>query len=244
MAMANQALIKERFSELKKKRKFPSGRSLVETMKLPPYTIFKILGGQIESKKDEAKFRAILAHIGVTEDEFFKRIPTSPSGASTPKQSVPLYGTIPAGHPNPQEGVPEPDEWIETVPGIRTKRAYALRVHGNSMAPHLHPGDIVYLDSLDIHLGPKDWKNPAPRLMFERLHGRIVAALVEGEATLKVLKLTPTTDNDYDLHLVPINKEYQDIYIRPEWEVRFQGVVVKTLRDESVPALNFKGESK
>jgi hypothetical protein len=104
-------------------------------------------------------------------------------------------------------------------------------------------GDIVFLEPLQLHLGPKDPERPAvpvpitaPQLLFERLQGRIVAALLDGEATLKVLHIASCANKvDYELQLLPVNPEFRPILIQPSMEVYFQGVVIKTLRDESVP---------
>ncbi len=45
------------------------------------------------------------------------------------------------------------------------------------------------MEPLSIKLGVKDPERPVPQLIFERLKGRVVAALVDGEATLKELQV-------------------------------------------------------
>lgn len=247
--MNDPAFIRERFKELKKQRRFPSGRFLSDTMQIPINIMVKIMRGNVRSESDNQVFKRILEHIAMTEDEFFKRAHANvrpplvaPSKPQQETQKVPLYGEIPAGHPSFNEGAPEPDEWIDPPPTVKGRRIFALRVFGTSMAPYLLPGDIVFLEPLEIHIGPKDPKRPAPRFLFERLHHRMIAALLDGDSTLKVLRFTPTQGEDYDLHLVPHNSEFPTCYVKPTSEFRIQGVVVATLRDETLsPWTLFQG---
>jgi SOS-response transcriptional repressor LexA len=230
--------IQKRFEELKAQRRYKSARALIATCGLPRYTVEKILSGDIRDTSDQIHFRAILDSIGITEDEFFGRPsrpkpqPSDLSKKGSARQ-IPLYGEIPAGNPDQKEGVVEADEMIDAVPGLSSREHFALRVHGLSMSPHLLPGDIVYLERLDVHIGPKEPARPAPKLLFERLHGRIVAALIDGESTLKVLHLTEKPGGDHELHLMPMNESFSPLYISENNDLRIQGVVVKMLRDMS-----------
>ncbi|MBA2704592.1 MAG: LexA family transcriptional regulator [Blastocatellia bacterium] len=239
--------IADRLSEIQKQRGF-SLRWLCQQTNINRHTVDKMFRGDVKSARDKIALKTILEFLQISDDEFYGRpamqIAVRQQTSIDAASRIPLYGDIAAGIPNPKEGVPEPDEWIEPVPGIRTRGVFALRVQGLSMSPHLLPNDILYLESLDIHIGPKEGL-PAPRIPFERLHGRIVAALIDGEATLKVLRVTPKlTNEDFDLHLMPINRAYPDIYITPQTDLRIQGVVLKALRDENVPVLSLvEGEA-
>jgi SOS-response transcriptional repressor LexA len=184
--------------------------------------------------------------LGLTEDEFFQRPNPRGKHATVDSDSnlkIPLFGEIPAGAPSPKDGKLIPDQWLDVPSGIRNPKVFALKVQGDSMSPRLLPGDIVFLEPLQLHLGPKDPEQPAvpepiiaPQLLFERLQGRIVAALLDGEATLKVLHIASCANKtDYELHLLPVNPEYRPILIQPSMDVYFQGVVVKTQRDETAP---------
>ena len=224
--------VKKRFEEISKTRKF-SIRWLSESLKINRYSVNKILSGDIRNGRDEARFRAMLAKLGYTEEQFFGGSRSAPLPA-TERTLVPMYGEIPAGHPTWFDGVAEPEDWIAPPPGSLSRKLFALRVRGQSMAPRFLNGDILYLEPLSIRMGAKDPKHPVPRLTFERLDGRVVAALVDEEATLKQLRIeTPSTPDDYELQLVPFNPEYKPIIIGPDSTAHFQGVVVGLYRHES-----------
>jgi len=84
---------------------------------------------------------------------------------------IPLFGAIPAGIPEAREqdaeGCVSVD--VESVGFKPTRNTFALRVRGDSMiGRHILDGDIVVLEH-----------GPEPR------NGQIVAALIDGESTLK-----------------------------------------------------------
>ena len=84
---------------------------------------------------------------------------------------IPLFGSIPAGLPQTREqdaeGCVSVD--VESVGFKPTRNTFALRVAGDSMiGRHILDGDIVVLEH-----------GPEPR------NGQIVAALIDGESTLK-----------------------------------------------------------
>jgi repressor LexA len=88
-----------------------------------------------------------------------------------PILDIPLYGVIPAGLPADQQQEPlgcvSVDVETLRLPG-KGARVFALRVQGDSMiGASILPGDIVVLE----------FKEPRP--------GDIVAALIDGETTLK-----------------------------------------------------------
>jgi repressor LexA len=84
---------------------------------------------------------------------------------------IPLFGSIPAGFARERE--PEAEGCvsvdIESIGFRPTRNTFALRVTGDSMiGRHILDGDVVVLEH-----------GPEPR------HGDIVAALIDGESTLK-----------------------------------------------------------
>ncbi len=84
---------------------------------------------------------------------------------------IPIFGAIPAGIPQQREqdaeGCVTVD--VESIGFKPTRNTFALRVTGDSMiGKHIISGDIVILEH-----------GPEPR------NGQIVAALIDGESTLK-----------------------------------------------------------
>jgi len=121
---------------------------------------------------------------------------------------VPIYGQIPAGMPSDAE--PEAEGCVSVdisslgVP--RNAKTFALRVRGESMIDaHILDGDIVVLEIRE----PRD--------------GDIVAALIDGETTLK--RLVKQKGRPY---LKAENSDYPDLL--PIEELRVQGVMVALLR--------------
>lgn len=128
-----------------------------------------------------------------------------------PLLDVPLYGAIPAGSPTAAEQ--EPDSYVAVDAaslGLRaTSRVFALRVRGDSMQ------DASILDGDLVFLTPRE---PRPR--------DIVAALIDGESTLKrylVQRGRP--------FLRAENPKYPDLL--PATELVIQGVMVGLLRRHS-----------
>lgn len=127
---------------------------------------------------------------------------------------IPLYGTIPAGSPTAAEQ--QPDSHITLDPSVMlgrgwraTDRLFALRVRGDSMTgASILDGDVVFLTP----------REPQPR--------EIVAALIDGESTLKrylVQRGRP--------FLRAENPVYPDLL--PAAELVIQGVMVGLLRSQS-----------
>lgn len=126
----------------------------------------------------------------------------------SPLADIPLYGTIPAGLPTAAEQ--EPDTYVSVdlgALGLRAStRLFALRVRGDSMT------GAGILDGDTVFLTPRD---PRP--------GNIVAALLDGESTLKrylVQRGQP--------FLRAENPRYPDLL--PAEELFIQGVMVGLLR--------------
>ena len=122
--------------------------------------------------------------------------------------SIPLYGTIPAGFP--VEGEQQADGCItvdaDTLHLPKNARTFALRVRGDSMTgANILDGDSIILEFRD------------PR------HGDIVAALIDGETTLK--RYVVQRGRPY---LRAENPKYPNLI--PAQELVVQGVMVALLR--------------
>ncbi|PTY04742.1 repressor LexA [Opitutaceae bacterium EW11] len=132
----------------------------------------------------------------------------SPSGFTATSARVPLYGTIPAGLPTLEEQQPDTFVGVDLVTlGIRPgTQVFALTVRGDSMiGANIVEDDIVFLTP----------REPRP--------GDIVAALIDGESTLKrylVQRGAP--------FLRAENPRYPDLL--PASELIIQGVMVGLLR--------------
>lgn len=126
----------------------------------------------------------------------------------SPLADIPLYGTIPAGRPEAAEQ--QPDNYVSVDLGMLGMRAqaklFALRVRGDSMTgAGILDGDTVFLTPRE----PRD--------------GNIVAALIDGESTLK--RYLVQRDRPF---LRAENPLYPDLL--PADELVIQGVMVGLLR--------------
>jgi len=139
---------------------------------------------------------------------------TKPRTTSSGVQ-LPLFASIPAGLPDQFDGSEAPDtlRFIPTTLGISNPtRAFAVRVRGDSMIDAgIFSGDIVVLEQKDAKPGD------------------IVAALIDGENTLKRL----VNDNGR-VFLKAENAAYPDL--NPVEKLDIQGVVVSILRTYAAAA--------
>ncbi len=122
---------------------------------------------------------------------------------------IPIYGQIPAGMSEVAEENIEGHVSLDraTLNASRHGRIFALRVRGDSMiGAHILDGDIVILE---------DRKNAHD--------GDIVAALIDGETTLK--RYVVDRGRPY---LKAENPRYPDL--RPARELRIQGVMTSLVR--------------
>ena len=122
---------------------------------------------------------------------------------------IPLLGAIPAGFP--EDGAPEAEGCVTVDIGsvgfTPTRNTFAVRVRGVSMiGRHILDGDVVLLE-----------RGPDPR------HGQVVAALVDGERTLK----TYVVKNGKP-YLKAENPKYPDLI--PAQELVIQGVFKALIR--------------
>jgi repressor LexA len=125
---------------------------------------------------------------------------------------IPLYGSIPAGFAREREqeaeGCVSVD--VESIGFKPTRNTFALRVVGDSMiGRHILDGDIVVLEH-----------GPDPR------HGQIVAALIDGESTLKTFLMRSGKP-----HLRAENPKYPDLI--PARELMIQGVFKALIRGKA-----------
>jgi len=128
---------------------------------------------------------------------------------------LPLFASIPAGVPDEFDGseAPETLRFIPTTLGISNpSRAFAVRVRGDSMIDAgIFSGDIVVLEQKEARSGD------------------IVAALIDGENTLKRL-----IKENGRLYLKAENVLYPNL--EPVDRLETQGVVVSILRTYAAAA--------
>src|SRR2546425_2323263 len=132
---------------------------------------------EIRSHFGLASQTSVMQYLAVLERKgFIDRHARKARALITPVQKVritdiPIYGQIPAGMATLTEQTIEGHVSLDarSVNASKNGRTFALRVHGDSMiGAHILDGDIVVLEDR------KDVRN-----------GDIVAALIDGETTLK-----------------------------------------------------------
>ncbi|MBL9192017.1 MAG: repressor LexA [Opitutaceae bacterium] len=135
-------------------------------------------------------------------------LPPLPPARRGTLTDVPLFGTIPAGLPTAKDQEPERFVSVDTTSlGVRPGASlYALQVRGDSMTgASILDGDVVFLTL----------RAPRPR--------DIVAALIDGESTLKRFLL-----RNGQPYLGAENPRYPDLL--PAQELVIQGVMIGLLR--------------
>jgi repressor LexA len=121
---------------------------------------------------------------------------------------IPIIGNIAAGGPEPQDQAPQGTVSVDmdTAGLKKNSRMFAVKVRGDSMVgAQINDGDLVILEQ----------KIPQ--------NGDVVAALVDGETTLK--RYVTTEGRPF---LRAENPNYPDIY--PVSELMIQGVMVALIR--------------
>lgn len=160
---------------------------------------------------------SIMQYLGALERKgFLDRHARKARALITPVQKVritdvPIYGQIPAGMATLTEENIEGHVSLDTssVNASKNGRTFALRVQGDSMIDaHILDGDIVILEAR------KDVQN-----------GDIVAALIDGETTLKRYVME---------HGRPYLKAENPLYpnLVPARELRIQGVMISLVRKQ------------
>src|SRR5216684_2898692 len=172
---------------------------------------------EIQSHFGFASQTSVMQYIAALERKgFLERHAGKARALITPVQKVritdvPIYGQIPAGMSALTEQTIEGHLSLDSRSANVSKNrgTFALRVRGDSMTgAHIVDGDIVILeDSKDVH------------------NGDIVAALIDGETTLKRYVVE---------HGRPYLKAENPLYpnLIPARELRVQGVVVSLVRKQ------------
>ena len=170
---------------------------------------------EIQSHFGFASQTSVMQYIAALERKgFLDRHPRKARALITPVQKVritdvPIYGQIPAGMSTLTEQTIEGHVSLDTRSANISKNrgTFALRVHGDSMiGAHIVDGDIVILeDSKEVH------------------NGDIVAALIDGETTLK--RYVMERGRPY---LKAENPRYPNLI--PARELKIQGVMVSLVR--------------
>ncbi|SFM99164.1 transcriptional repressor LexA [Thermodesulforhabdus norvegica] len=132
---------------------------------------------------------------------------------TAPFGGVPLVGKIPAGFP--EEAIEDFREVIPIDPGFFGSGVkFAVRVKGDSMeGAGIRDGDIVII-----------------RQQSSAENGQIVAAIVDGEVTLKRIKKYP----DGRVELRPENPSYRPLVFRHPQSPQIVGIMVGLIRKSSI----------
>jgi repressor LexA len=120
---------------------------------------------------------------------------------------IPLAGRIAAGQPIEAE----PEGETVAVPDVLTRKGqnYVLRVNGSSMVEDgIHDGDFVVVNRRE-----------------KASNGEMVAALINGEATLKRYY----READGRIRLQPANERMTPIWVQED-DLKVQGIVVGLMR--------------
>jgi repressor LexA len=167
---------------------------------------------------------SVMQYLGALERKgFLNRHARKARALITPVQKVritdiPIYGQIPAGMATLTEQNIEGHVSLDTgsVNASKNGRTFALRVRGDSMIDaHILDGDVVILEDR------KDVQN-----------GDIVAALIDGETTLKRYVMEHGRP-----YLKAENPLFPDLV--PARELRIQGVMISLVRKQ-MPAARRK----
>jgi repressor LexA len=173
---------------------------------------------EIQSHFGFASQTSVMQYIATLQRKgFLQRHARKARALITPLQKVritdiPIYGQIPAGMASMTEQSAEGHIALDaaSVNASAHARTFALRVRGDSMIEaHILDGDMVILEDR------KDAQN-----------GDIVAALIDGETTLK--RYVVERGRPY---LKAENPRYPDLV--PARELRIQGVMISLIRKQA-----------
>ena len=174
---------------------------------------------EIQAHFGFASQTAAISHLRALERKgAIQRLPNKARAVSFPEDrsrgeiiDIPMYGAIPAGMPADTQETPDTCISIDiSTLGIpRHARTFALKVRGESMIDaHICHGDTVIMESRE------------PR------NGEIVAALIDGETTLKRF-----ITRQGKAYLKAENPDYPDLL--PAQELLIQGVLVMLMRHQT-----------
>lgn len=146
-------------------------------------------GIEVELLERMATELSVSLHWLVTGEGEMDAAPRVLSSEHVPVEFVPVLGSVPAGFPRYSSEVIL--KYLPMSASIaRHPRVFALIVHGDSMHPRLSDGDYVIV-----------YPDPSPP------NRAIVVALIDGETTIKELKITSQGDRAVYV-LVPANPDY------------------------------------
>ena len=122
---------------------------------------------------------------------------------------LPFYRTsVSAGFPSPAEDDTEEKLDLNELLVKKPASTFLLKVSGDSMIEAgIHSGDILIVDR-----------------SVEPSHNKIVIAAINGELTVKRLFRQAGT-----IKLLPENKNYEPIIVKPEMDVKIWGVVLSVI---------------
>ena len=130
-------------------------------------------------------------------------------------RELPLLGSIPAGPPAASQ---EPLEVFPVLRHLWSPDYYCLRLSYDSMEPTLKPGDIVL-----VHYRPD--------VEPEHVQGRICACLVDGQPTLKRIRVE-WHDGERIVILQGDNLHVAPLVIDHSRDFSIQGIVLKLVSRE------------
>jgi len=173
--------MKEGFSARMKKAMFLKGvrqTDLVTRTGIDKGSLSSYMNGRYMPNAD--KIAKIATALGVSVNYLLGKEDISNAKMTLPQfREIPVIGKVAAGVP-----IDAQEDIIGSV--ITDKDAFALKIKGDSMSPRIMDGDVVL-----VH--PQDHAED----------GDLVIAVIDGEATCKVLKR-----NAYGVTLVPFNAAY------------------------------------
>src|SRR5579863_480620 len=131
------------------------------------------------------------------------------------KQFYPIYSCkVAAGFPSPTDDCVDQSLDLNEYLIHNPTSTFFLRVKGNSMSgAGIQDGDVLVVDRSIL---PVD--------------GKIVIAVVNGETTVKRLKVNAGSTGQSAVWLLPENAEYKPLKITPEMAFTIWGVVTSIVR--------------
>lgn len=111
--------------------------------------------------------------------------------------------------------------------------AFALTVHGDSMAPEYLAGETIFLKRERIHMVPlpRGVRVGVPYDRVKHLHEKDCIVLMADEGcTFKRLNIEKAEGQEYRVTLLPVNPTHNKTVIRPDHDIWIQGVCYKSIR--------------
>lgn len=150
---------------------------------------------------------------------------------SGPTSALTLSAEVPAGVPFAADDFGEARR--ETVCGsFDPSTHYLLQVRGDSMERELRAGDWIVVRHVGYRLGPTELDRPSKAAYRELLpyNNHIVAVHLNGEPTLKWLRLRRLAGGDFEVILEPENRGLSPRRVEKDDDLLLSGVVVQLAR--------------